>query len=344
VARDPELQQLEQACQEALDRGDRLGAAELHVEAATKWLRKGERGRAEFHLVSARDLARKARHLPSASRYARTLARLHEDQARFAEAVEGYREAAAQARVSDAAEEALKAEVMHAEMLAKQGQHVEALALTNQSLDYAVATDRTVDLAALLRNRARHEMSLGRHGDALQTLAVGIDSAKVADDPVAALRLAWSRHQLERGTGQLPTDDFEELRARQAAMQGVDDVGWEMELLQASLELQAQKPGPAAQRTRSARDAALKARNLPLYLQACLLLGDIEVAAGRRHAALMVLLAAHQNLERLIGPTGAAPVKAMLERFRRQWGDAVFDQAFADLRAHVEAQRPPTAR
>jgi len=340
VARNQELHRLEQSSREALARGEPIAAAEHHAEAASLWLQEGEPARAEFHLVQARELAVGATAHRHVSRYARALGRLWQDQARFDDAVRAYTEASARGRMAPSTDDALLAEVLHANMLAKAGRLPEALGLTNASIDYAVTQDLPADLAALLENRARHEMSLGAHQDALDTLAVAIKSAQVAEDAVKELRLAWSRHQLERGLGQLPTDDFDGLRRRQVELTGVDDVGWEMDLLQAALDLQSQRPGPAAEGARRARDGALGAMELPTYLQACLLLADIEVSAGRRPAALMVLLAAHDNLRQLLGDEAAAPVRAMLERFRRQWGDAVFDTAFAELRAHVEAQRP----
>ena len=237
--------------------------------------------------------------------------------------------------------EALQATVRHADLLAQGGLHEQAVGVIDLGLSYAMESDLPGEVAALMQQRSRHLLSMGQVDRALDVLGVALEASQLTDDAVQQVRLRWARHQLERGLGRPTTESLLALRGDVEPLDGLDDIQWELDLTEASLRLQqGDDLDKAAVLTRSARDGALARRELPTYLQACLLLADIEVASERRHAALLVLLTCHRTVANLLDEEAAAPVKAMLERYRRQWGPQAYDQAFQRLRDHMEAQRP----
>lgn len=340
---DEERQRLTEALVAAERSGDALATADARAALGTFELLAGSETQAEWHYVQAVEACRAARRLDKAAAHSRALGQLRGSQGRVAEAVEAFTTSWGQAMMADAPLEALITAVRHADLLAKGGLHGQALATIDRALTVATEADLPGEVASLMQERSRHQLSLGQTDRALDTLQIALEASELTDDRVQQLRLRWALHQLERGLGRPPTADLAALRAEAAALGGVADVLWEIDLTEAALRhQQGDDLVRAAELARAARDGAFARRALPTYLQACLLLADIEDASGRRPAALLVLLTCHRNLANLLGDEAAAPVKAMMVRYRRQWGAEAYDQAFQALRDHVEAQRPPT--
>jgi len=336
-----ERARLEQAVATAVAGGDHEAAAEAHGALSTLLFLQGDAARAEWHLTQAIGQCRRLRRLDLASRYTRLLGQLRASQGRAQEAAQAFTDAFAQGQMGEAPLEALQATVRHADLLAQGGLHEQAVGVIDLGLSYAMESDLPGEVAALMQQRSRHLLSMGQVDRALDVLGVALEASQLTDDIVQQVRLRWARHQLERGLGRPTTESLLALRGDVEPLDGLDDIQWELDLTEASLRLQqGDDLDKAAVLTRSARDGALARRELPTYLQACLLLADIEVASDRRHAALLVLLTCHRTVANLLDEEAAAPVKAMLERYRRQWGPQAYDQAFQRLRDHMEAQRP----
>jgi tetratricopeptide (TPR) repeat protein len=336
--RDAELERLEAEARRAESEHRYADVADCHGRAAVLHLSSGSPARAEWHLLQAQQAGKRARQPAVTSRYTRLQGVLLQREGRIEEARELLTRAAGQARMADSVDDVLLAEDALIKLLDRLGDTTGALANTNHAIRYAVDHERHADVAALLDMKAKFEASLGQTDRAAHTLQQAVAAATEAGDRVLQLRMRFTLHQLERAHARPPSEALEAILGDAAGVEGLDDVRWEGELLQAAEHLKVGETDQAVARCRSVRDASLQARHLTTFLQAALLLADAHDQRDERTLTLLTLLGAHRALANLLGDAAAEPVKAVMGRYQQQWGAAAFAEAMQSLKE--QAQRP----